>query len=98
MQYEVSPYPPKLGLARVILSLADQRHAPLTGAHLKLEGDMSHPGMAPAFGDVTETRPGRYEGSLMFSMAGDWVIVVRGTLADGERIEREVSIPGVRPD
>lgn len=98
MFFEVSPSPPRLGLTKLTLSLAGQHGTPLTGAHLKLEGDMSHPGMAPVFGDVTETKPGHYEGSLNFGMAGDWVVVVRGTLADGERLEREVRIPGVRPD
>ena len=98
MQYEISPQPPKLGRVKVTLSFIDRHHVPLRGAHLKLEGDMSHPGMAPVFGDVAETKPGRYEGSLNFSMAGDWVMIVRGTLADGERLEREVSLPGVRPD
>lgn len=99
VQYRISPDPPRPGPAKVSLGLAEPDNRPLTGAHLKLEGDMSHPGMAPEFGEFTETKPGFYEGSLRFSMAGDWVILVRGTLANGEPLEElHLSVPRVRPD
>ena len=98
LQSKISPQPPRVGPATVSIGLANARNAPVAGAHLKLEAYMNHPGMAPIFGDVTETSQGRYDGRLNFTMAGDWTIVVRGVLADGVRIEKEVKVPDVRPD
>ena len=59
------------------------------------EADMSHPGMTPVFGEAQEVAPGRYQGSLEFAMAGDWVVLIHVTLRDGRTVEREVSVPGV---
>ena len=58
---------------------------PVRGAGIALEGDMSHPGMAPVFGEARETEPGRYTGHLSFYMAGDWTILLHVTLANGEK-------------
>jgi hypothetical protein len=60
-----------------------------------LEGGMSHPGMAPVFGETREVAPGQFRGSLEFAMAGDWVLLIHVTLPDGRKLEREVSVPGV---
>jgi hypothetical protein len=56
---------------------------------------MSHPGMAPVFGDAKEVAPGQYQGSLEFAMPGDWVVLIHVTLRDGRKLERQVSVPGV---
>jgi YtkA-like len=70
---------------------------PVAGAHIKLEGDMSHPGMAPVFAEAAEAEPGSYVAHLRLTMAGDWVILVQGTLANGRRIDRQVDVKGVLP-
>lgn len=95
---ETSPRPARVGVVSMIVHLTGAKDVPETGAHLKMEADMSHPGMAPVVGDLTETGAGDYQATLNLGMAGDWVIVVRGTLADGRRMERELKLPGVRPD
>ena len=56
---------------------------------------MSHPGMAPVFGEAKEFARGEYRGPLEFAMPGDWVVVIRVTLAGGARLERQVNVPGV---
>jgi hypothetical protein len=56
---------------------------------------MSHPGMAPVFGEVRQVAPGQYRGSLLFAMPGDWVVLIHVTLPDGRKLERQVSVPGV---
>jgi hypothetical protein len=56
---------------------------------------MTHPGMAPVTADVRETDPGVYEAALRFTMAGDWVLVLDGALADGRRLRRQLAISGV---
>ena len=56
---------------------------------------MSHPGMAPVFGEAREIEPGQYQGSLDFAMPGDWVVLIHVTLPDGRKLEREASVPSV---
>ena len=68
----------------------------MTGARIKLEGNMSHAGMAPVFADAKEIQPGRYQANMELSMAGDWYVSVRVTLADGRQFDREIEIKGVR--
>ena len=68
----------------------------MTGARIKLEGNMSHAGMAPVFADAKEIEPGRYQSSMELSMAGDWYVSTRTTLADGRAVERQFEIKGVR--
>jgi YtkA-like len=80
----------------VSVKLRDAAGAPLAGALVSLEADMSHPGMAPVFGAARERAPGQYQGSLEFAMSGDWVVLIHVTLPDGRTLERDVNVPGVR--
>ena len=67
------------------------------GAQIKLEGNMSHAGMSPAFADTLEVAAGEYRANMELSMAGDWVILVHLTLSDGVKLERQFEIKGVAP-
>ena len=72
--------------------------APASGAKLRLEAHMSHPGMTPVVADAVDRGRGAYEAQLQFTMVGDWVIVASGTLADGRRITKETrACPSGRP-
>jgi hypothetical protein len=51
--------------------------------------------MAPVFAQAKETAPGKYEGELDLNMPGDWVVVVDLTMADGGKLEREITLDGV---
>ena len=64
---------------------------------MKLEGNMSHAGMSPVFGETKEIEPGRYRSTLELSMAGDWVVLVTVTLPDNRKLERQFEIKGVVP-
>ena len=92
---EVVPRPVRVGAATVRLTLRGASQ-PVTGARIALEGDMSHAGMAPVFGDARETAPGHYEGDLNFNMPGDWIVLLHVTLANGQKLERETEVRGVR--
>ena len=94
--HEVSPDPPRVGPATVTLRVSDAAGRPLSGARVSLEGNMSHAGMRPVFGEATETEPGRYQSRLEFTMGGDWVVSVRLALPDGRRIERQFDVKGVK--
>jgi hypothetical protein len=97
LDWTVTPSPPAIGPATVSLTLTDTRSGrPLAGAEVRIEGDMSHPGMKPVFGTAREAAPGRYEAPLTFTMAGDWVLVADARLRDGRTFQRQASFR-VRP-
>lgn len=93
---EIMPRPPRVGTEAITLRVADAAGRPVTGAAVKLEGDMSHAGMSPVFGEARELEPGRYRAALEFTMAGDWVVLVHLTLPDGRKVERQFDVKGVR--
>ncbi len=92
------PKPPRVGAVSVDFKLADAAAKPVIGAHLTTEADMTHAGMSPVFGSVQENQPGRYESTLNLGMAGDWVILLHGTLPTGEKLERQFELRDVRPN
>jgi YtkA-like len=97
IQYEISPQPVRVGPVTVNLKLADATGKLLTGAHITIEADMSHPGMSPLFAEAKEAEPGRYQAPLQLQMAGHWVILLHVTLPDGKRLERQIDVRGVQP-
>jgi len=97
VSWTLDPSPPLAGTPIVVrLTLRDRDHTPVTGARLRLEGLMSHPGMAPITAPVTERGNGEYEAPLQFTMAGDWVLIVTGELSGGGQIKKQIEINGVR--
>ena len=57
---------------------------------------MSHPGMSPVNGVAREIESGKYRGTLQLTMAGDWIVLVNVTLSDGERLQNQLELNGVR--
>ncbi len=98
MQLELQPQPPRVGVATATIRLTDPGGQPIVAAHVAIEADMSHPGMAPVLGQASEAQPGVYRGQLTLTMAGDWALVAHITLASGEKVERLSDIRGVRPN
>jgi len=98
VSWTLDPSPPLAGTPIVVrLTLRDRDQKPVTGARLRLEGLMSHPGMAPVTAAVTERGNGEYEAPLQFTMAGDWILLVTGELPGGMGFTRQIEINGVRP-
>ena len=98
VSWTLDPSPPLAGTPIVVrLTLRDRDQKPVTGARLRLEGLMSHPGMAPVIAAVTERGNGEYEAPLQFTMAGDWILLVTGELPGGMGFTRQIEINGVRP-
>jgi hypothetical protein len=97
MHWTLASHPPTVGPAALTLSLSGPDRRPVLGARLKVEGTMSHPGMAPVFADAEDLGQGRYRVPLHFTMAGDWILLVSGTLPGGRTIERRIDVAGVRP-
>ena len=90
------PNPPVVGVAVIELELRNAAGVRVHDAHVKIEGDMTHPGMVPSFADAREVAPGTYRANLHLTMAGDWIVLVEARLADGEKARRTLSLPTVR--
>jgi hypothetical protein len=93
----VSPRPVVGRPALLELHVLDAGGRPVLGAQLRVEAQMSHPGMAPWLATATERGNGVYDVPLRFSMAGDWIVLVTGSLPNGDKVEHRVDVPGVRP-
>lgn len=66
--------------------------APADGARVRVTGDMTHAGMVPVIDDAVPLGGGRYRTrAFVFDMAGDWILTVDATFADGTR--RQASVP-----
>jgi hypothetical protein len=84
MDLAISPTPPGVGQARLIITLQDTAGNPLDGARIFVEGNMSHPGMTPVLDTAVAEGTGRYYvPEFNFTMAGDWFLDLEATLPDG---------------
>ena len=100
LTFEPSLSPRRAVVGRPVLlelRVLDAAGRPVLGAHLRVEAQMSHPGMAPFLATATERGNGVYEASLQFSMAGDWIVLITGSLSNGDKVEHRIEVPGVRP-
>lgn len=91
----IAPQPVHAITETISFHLANAARQPVTGAHVQVEGDMSHPGMAPVFADAVEVSSGSYQAPLNFTMGGDWVVLFHITLNDGRKVERQMDVKGV---
>lgn len=97
LAWRILPDPPRMGPAMFAFTLTNHTtNEPVAGADVRVEGNMSHPGMQPVLATATEVRPGHYEATLNFTMSGDWFILVDATLPDGRILHRQVDVPGVQ--
>jgi len=96
LQYEIAPQPARVGATTIDLKLTDKNGAPVGGARVDLEGNMSHAGMGPISVEAKEIQTGKYRGTLQLTMAGDWIVLVHVTLPDGQTLQRQIELSGVR--
>ncbi len=95
IELETVPNPPSIGQTLLRLRLREPSGAHLTGARVRVEGNMNHAGMVPEFADAEETAPGMYEGLLELTMGGDWFLVVTARVDDGRVLEEIIELPRV---
>lgn len=96
LDWTLAPSPPVVGPAVLTLRCVDGDGRPVRGATLRVEGHMSHPGMAPVLATATERDEGTYEAELELTMRGDWILLVSGSLPNGETLDRRIEVPNVR--
>lgn len=95
-EWSLSPTRAAVGPAVLELRVLDAARRPVHGARLRVEAHMAHPGMAPVVARATERTDGVYEVDLQFTMAGDWILLVAGSLSNGEAVQYRIDVPGVR--
>ncbi len=86
--YASDRYPAVAGDATVTVALADQEGIPITNANVQVTGEMAHHGMLPISGTGEHTANGQYVVPMRWTMAGDWIVTVKVTLANGDQIEQ----------
>src|SRR5262249_15752972 len=96
LHFALRPDPPEVGSATATIQLTGKDGKPVTGATLKLEGNMNHAGMKPVFAEAREVEAGKYEATLDLTRGGDWFVLITGTLGDGRKLKRKVDVPGVK--
>lgn len=92
----LAPSPPMVGDADISLKIIDASGQPLKGADVRVEGNMNHAGMKPSFADLKEVEPGRYAGTLEFTMGGDWFLLINAKTPDGKTVDRKIDVKGVK--
>jgi hypothetical protein len=95
-RYESDPKHPRVGPNIFNITLTSKTGERLAGAHVSLEGDMSHAGMSPVFGDAREIQRGLYQGTLDLNMRGDWTVLFHIKLANGVAFDRQVDIRNIQ--
>jgi YtkA-like len=93
---ESDPTPSRVGLNTFTITLTAGGSERLSGAHVSLEGDMSHPGMSPVFSETKEIVPGRYQGTLDLHMRGDWTVLFHITLTGGRTFDRQLILRNIQ--
>jgi len=85
--------PAVVGATVLTVKLSTADGLPITDAQrVAVKGDMTHAGMAPVFGVAEEAMNGDYRIAFEWTMAGDWILTVDVTLADGTTLTREFTI------
>ena len=97
LTWTLRPATATVGPATLTLNLRAPSGDPITGASVKIEGQMTHPGMEPVLAEAVPRAPGVYEAAFAFTMRGDWVLLVSIALPDGTRVERRIDVANVRP-
>lgn len=85
--YQADSDPARTGDATVTITVTDSDHNPVTDASVSVTGDMAHEGMMPITGAGEHTTGGQYVVPLRWTMAGDWIVTVVVTRADGSQSE-----------
>jgi hypothetical protein len=98
VEWKMTPAPPIVGAPALgEITLRDRSRRPVPGARLQVVGFMSHAGMAPIIAAVAERGDGVYQVHLQFTMGGDWILLVTGSLPDGRRLSQQIDVANARP-
>lgn len=85
-----APTPPIVGPVRMVVTVTDEGGTGVEGAEVRVEGTMTHAGMVPILETAEAGEDGRYVvPAFDFTMGGDWILITRVRLPDGQELRRE---------
>ena len=77
-----------VGESTLMITLTSAGGEQINDASLSVRGDMTHAGMTPVVREIDGGENGVYIVPFEWTMAGDWIITVDATLADGQTVTR----------
>jgi hypothetical protein len=80
IELAVEPEPPTVGDSTLIVTLTDASGSPVSGASVRIEGNMDHAGMEPASGESSGDTNGVYRVPFRWTMGGGWIVTVTAAL------------------
>ncbi len=92
LDLQVQPSPAQVGPTTLLVTLRDADGGAVNDAVVEVEGNMTHPGMAPLTARVEGGENGLYRLPFTWSMGGDWVLTVVARLPDGRQIQADVPV------
>jgi hypothetical protein len=93
---QFQPNPPVIGKNDLEITVTDAKGEPIQFGLIKVEGNMNHPGMKPVFTELMETDPGKYTGTIEFTMGGDWFLLVTSDSSAKGVLNQKIDVPGVK--
>lgn len=86
------PNPPSVGPSHLDVTLTGAGGQPLDGATVKIEAHIGEVCMQPLRVSLRAGESGTYGGPFNWTAGGDWIMVVKATLPDGQELEREFNV------
>jgi hypothetical protein len=93
---QFTPNPPVVGQNDIEITATDAAGQPVQLGMIKVEGNMNHAGMKPVFAELIENEAGKYAGTIEFTMAGDWVLLVTSEASAEGSLNKKIDVPGVK--
>jgi hypothetical protein len=90
--FGVEPAAPTVGESELVITLKDAAGKAVSDGRLAVEANMSHAGMTPVSAAAAGGTDGVYRVPLKWTMAGDWYVDVKFTLADGQVVRRRFPV------
>jgi hypothetical protein len=73
-----------------VFHLSESSHKPIADAEIDLVANMTHPGMVPVSSKTKNLGNGKYLGSFLLTMHGDWILFLTIKLKNGVAVKKEI--------
>ena len=84
-----------VGKTNLMVTVKNQDGSPVNDANVAIKGDMSHAGMQPVLGESSSAENGVYSIPYEWTMAGDWIVTIDVTFADGTTATERFDFNGI---
>lgn len=85
----------EVGKTTLFITIHDAEDNLINDAIVSIKGDMTHAGMQPVLGETSTATNGIYSIPYEWTMAGDWIITIDVTFADGTHTSQRFDFNGI---